>query len=56
MSEHTQPKESHRNMVWVQTKDGNSWLCPKSSLKDPKNISEKELRECLDESENPQNP
>ncbi len=40
--------------VWVKTKDGNTWLCPKSSLKDPKSISEEELKECVEDWQNPQ--
>lgn len=42
-------------MVWVKDKSGNTYICPKSAVRDPKNISECELRECMDESENPQN-
>ena len=42
-------------MVWVKTSDGNTWLCPKNAIVDPKNLSEDELKKCLDESNNPQN-
>jgi hypothetical protein len=48
-------QEKHRNMMWVKTNDGNTWLCPKADLVDPKSISEEELKACLDESQNPQN-
>ena len=41
--------------VWVKDNDGNTWICPKASLRDPKNVSEEELKECVDESMNPQN-
>ena len=47
--------EQPRNMMWVKTDDGNTWLCPKAQLVDPKNMSEDELKSCLDESQNPQN-
>ena len=42
-------------MVWVKDKSGNTYICPKSALKNTKDVSEEELRQCLDESENPQN-
>lgn len=45
----------HRNFIWVKDSKGNTYLCQKENLKDPKDFTEEELRECLDESENPQN-
>jgi len=42
-------------MVWVRGNDGSTYICPKSAIKDPKNVSGSELGECLDESDNPQN-
>jgi hypothetical protein len=42
-------------LVWVRDEGGNTWLCPKESLRDPKHVSEQELRECVEESSNPQN-
>ena len=42
-------------MVWVRGNDGSTYICPKQSVRDPGSVSELELRECLDESENPQN-
>lgn len=43
-------------MVWVKdAKTGNTYICPQSSVKDSRNVSSSELRECVDESDNPQN-
>lgn len=42
-------------MVWVKTSDGNTWMCPKSSITDRRNVSAAELADCVNESNNPQN-
>ncbi len=42
-------------MVWVKTSDGDTWMCPKSSVKDRKTVSAAELADCVNESYNPQN-
>ncbi len=42
-------------MVWVKTSDGDTWMCPKSSVKDRKTVSAAELADCVNESDNPQN-
>jgi len=42
-------------MVWVKTNDGDTWMCPKSSIRDRKNVSAAELADCVNESDNPQN-
>lgn len=42
-------------MVWVKAEDGSTYICPKSDVRDPKNVSSRELRSCVDESQNPQN-
>jgi hypothetical protein len=42
-------------MVWVKTSDGDTWMCPKSSVKDRKTVSAAELADCINESDNPQN-
>ena len=42
-------------MVWFKDRSGNTYICPKYDMKDPRNISEEELSLCLDESQNPQN-
>jgi hypothetical protein len=46
--------ESHKPakpFVWVKDKDGNTYLCPKEELVDPKNLSQSEIKNyCIDES------
>ena len=46
--------ESHKPakpFVWVKDKDGNTYLCPKEELVDPKNLSQSDLKNyCIDES------
>ena len=42
-------------MVWVKAKDGNTYICPKSEVSDPRNVRKDELSQCMDESLNPQN-
>ncbi len=37
-------------MVWVKTSDGDTWMCPKSSVKDRKTVSAAELADCVNES------
>jgi len=40
--------------TWVKGKEGNTYLCPKEELVDPKNLNEEELkRYCIDESTTP---
>lgn len=52
MSDHIH--KAAKPMVWVAS-SGSTYICPKNEIKDPKNVTEAELRQCLDESENPQN-
>ena len=42
-------------LVWVKDESGNTWICSKNALKDPKHVSQEELKECVEESYNPQN-
>ena len=42
-------------MIWVKDKEGNTYMCPKASVRDLEHVTERELRECVDESNNPQN-
>ena len=52
----TKSTKASYQMVWVKdASTGNTYICPKSSLKDHRNVSSSELRECVDESDNPQN-
>lgn len=49
------PYKAAKPLVWVKDSSGTTYLCPKSELRDPKNVSKEELALCMDESENPQN-
>jgi len=43
-------------MVWIKDREGDTWICPKESVSEVGNISDDKLsKECLNESENPQN-
>ena len=35
--------------VWVKDKAGNEYVCSAEYLKDPKNVSEEELKNCVDD-------
>ncbi len=41
--------------VWVKADDGNTYICPRDALKDPKKATSEELAACVNESHNPQN-
>ena len=49
MSEEINEPKSRKNMVWVKDKAGNEFVCDASSLKDPKNVSQDELKDCVDD-------
>ena len=40
--------------VWVKDRSGNEFVCPHDALKDPKNVSEAELKNCIDDASSPQ--
>ena len=42
------------NFVWVKDRAGNEYVCSAEFLKDPKNISEEELKNCVDDASVPQ--
>ena len=37
------------NFVWVRDKAGNEYVCSAEYLKDPKNVSKEELKNCVDD-------
>lgn len=37
------------NFVWVKDNAGNEYVCSAEYLKDPKNVSEEELKNCVDD-------
>ena len=41
--------EAAKPMVWVKDKAGNEYICEVKALKDPKNATEAELKECIDD-------
>jgi hypothetical protein len=43
-----EPKHEQR-FVWVKDKSGNEYVCRIMDLKDPKNITEEDLKNCLDD-------
>ncbi|MFH2000380.1 MAG: pyridoxamine 5'-phosphate oxidase family protein [Planctomycetota bacterium] len=47
--------QASKPMVWVKDNSGNTYICPKGSVKDPKHVKSSELKQCMNESENPQN-
>jgi hypothetical protein len=45
-----------RPMEWIKSNSGNTWICPKGSIRNRDGASDSELKsKCVNESENPQN-
>ncbi|MBM3298901.1 MAG: hypothetical protein FJY85_03000 [Deltaproteobacteria bacterium] len=44
------PEKKKRPTIYVRVTDraGNEYLCPLDALRDPKDVTEEELRQCLD--------
>lgn len=40
--------------VWVKDRAGNEFVCELGALKDPKNVTEGELSNCIDDAKSPQ--
>ena len=38
-----------QRFVWVKDKSGNEFVCRVMDLKDPKNVSEDDLKNCVDD-------
>ena len=55
MNEKNNNWKAAKVMVWVRTSDGDTWMCPKSSIADRSKVSAAELADCVNESHNPQN-
>ena len=49
MSEEINEPKSRKNFVWVKDKAGNEFVCSAEYLEDPKNVSEDELKNCVDD-------
>lgn len=37
------------NFVWVKDRAGNEYVCSAEFLKDPKNVSKEDLKNCVDD-------
>ena len=42
-------KMAEQGFVWVKDKAGNEFVCHVTDLKDPKNVSEEDLKNCVDD-------
>ena len=40
---------AEKGFVWVKDKAGNEFVCHVDDLKDPKNVSEEDLKNCMDD-------
>ena len=41
--------QKRTQFVWVKDKAGNEYVCNVEYLKDPKNVSEEDLKNCVDD-------
>ncbi|MBU4566710.1 MAG: hypothetical protein KMY53_07640 [Desulfarculus sp.] len=41
--------QGEKGFVWVSDKAGNQFICPVGALKDPKDASQSELANCIDD-------
>jgi hypothetical protein len=41
--------EHEQRLVWVKDKAGNEFVCRVMDLKDPKNVAESDLKNCIDD-------
>ena len=49
MSEEVSTLTKRTQFVWVKDKSGNEYVCNAEYLQDPKNISEEDLKNCVDD-------
>jgi hypothetical protein len=49
MSEDVTTPTKRTQFVWVKDKAGNEYVCNAEYLKDPKNVSEEDLKNCVDD-------
>ena len=45
----TEATKTSWNMVWVKDRAGNEFVCSVDALKDPKSMSQDELKNCADD-------
>ena len=49
MADETYTPTKRTQFVWVKDKAGNEYVCAADALKDPKNIHEDDLKNCVDD-------
>lgn len=50
----SKPHKGSTPMIWVESKEGNHYLCPMGALAEPREATEEELKSaCVDESRRP---
>lgn len=49
MSEEVSTPTKRTQFVWVKDKAGNEYVCNAEYLKDPKKLSEEDLKNCVDD-------
>jgi len=54
MADETTELKGRKQHVWVKDKAGNEFICPIDVLKDPKNATDEELKNCIDDASVPQ--
>lgn len=54
MAEEFYELKGRKQHVWVKDKAGNEYICPVDALKDPKNVKEEDLKNCIDDASVPQ--
>jgi hypothetical protein len=48
------PSKKRTQLIEVRDKEGNAYICDADALKNPKQVTRKELKNCIDESRVPQ--
>lgn len=54
MNEEIYEPTKRTQFVWVKDRAGNEFVCSMDDLQDPKNVSEDELKNCVDDASVPQ--
>ena len=49
MTDEYYESKKRTQFVWVKDKAGNEYVCDVGYLKDPKNVSQNELKDCVDD-------
>jgi hypothetical protein len=54
MADETYEPTKRTQFVWVKDKAGNEYVCAVDALRDPKNVSDEDLKNCVDDASVPQ--